>query len=71
MNTTELAKKIYNHVNGLNRNNEHWDVWDDEREIEFIRSLIDNHRSHSATPIPKFKDEWGNVDWRDTGEMRG
>lgn len=22
-------------------------------------------------PIPKFKDEWGNSDWRDTGEMGG
>ena len=42
MNTTELATIIYNHINRLKRNGEHWDEWDDKREIEFIRRLIDD-----------------------------
>lgn len=25
----------------------------------------------NATPHRRFKDEWGNSDWRDTGEMGG
>jgi hypothetical protein len=26
---------------------------------------------YSNTPFPKIKDEYGNTDWRDTGEMGG
>ena len=48
MNTTELATIIYNHVNRLKRSGEHWDEWDDKREVEHIRWLIDNH--HNITP---------------------
>jgi hypothetical protein len=69
MSTTELAAKIYKHIISLNRGGEHWDKWDDKREIEFIENLINNHqpvREHKP-----FKDEWGNSDWRDTGEMGG
>jgi len=69
MNNNELAKIIYTHIIGLNRSSEGWDKWDDKREIEFIESLIRNN-----TPAPehkRFTDEWGNSDWRDTGEMGG
>ena len=47
MATIELAEKIYNYVNSIQSQicGEHWDNWDDKREIEFIRSLIDNHHT--------------------------
>jgi predicted phosphoadenosine phosphosulfate sulfurtransferase len=72
MTTEELAKKIYNHVLSLSTRSEHWDEWDDKREIEWIKNLIEtNHKSPTTTELPKFKDEWGESDWRDTGEMGG
>lgn len=41
MTTLELSEKIYNYVNKLNRSNEHWDEWDDKREIIYISRLIE------------------------------
>ena len=29
------------------------------------------HKQLNTHMYPKFKDEWGNSDWRDTGEMGG
>ena len=49
MTSIELAEKIYNHINSLNSFGERWDKWDDKREIEFIRSLIDNHHQSKET----------------------
>jgi len=49
MTSIELAEKIYNHINSLNTFGERWDKWDDKREIEFIRSLIDNHHQPKET----------------------
>jgi len=49
MTSIELAEKIYNHINSLNSFGERWDKWDDKREIEFIRSLIDNHHQSKVT----------------------
>lgn len=43
MNAKELATKIYEHILSLNNSNEHWDKWDDKREIEYIESLIDEY----------------------------
>lgn len=38
--------------------------------IEFLQSkVIDKQPEKSVYPI--FKDEWGDSDWRDTGEMGG
>lgn len=72
MTTEELATKIYNHILSLNTSAEYWDKWDDKREIENIVRLIDNHKPRPVIKeLPKFKDEWGNTDWRDTGEMNG
>jgi predicted phosphoadenosine phosphosulfate sulfurtransferase len=71
MTTEELAKKIYNHVLSLSTTSEHWDEWDDKREIEWIKNLIETNQKSLITELPKFKDEWGNSDWRDTGEMGG
>lgn len=70
MTSAELAKKIYQHILALPTSAEHWDEFDDKREIENIKRLIDNHNHHNGE-LPKIKDEWGNTDWRDTGEMRG
>jgi len=58
MNTQELATKIYNYITTLNRNGEHWDKWDDEREIDFIRSLIDNQHK-SVIEQNCNNDDWG------------
>ncbi len=71
MTTEQLATKIYNHILSLNTSAEYWDKWDDKREIENIVRLIDNHKPPTLKELPKFKDEWGNTDWRDTGEMKG
>ncbi len=71
MTTEQLATKIYQHILSLPTSAEHWDKWDDKREIENIVRLIDNHKPQIVKELPKFKDEWGNTDWRDTGEMKG
>jgi len=56
MNTKELATEIYNYVISRNRNGEHSDRWDDEREIEYIKTLIDNHhKKNDSSPILKEK----------------
>jgi hypothetical protein len=49
MTTEELATKIYRHVLSLSTSGEHWDKWDDKREIENIKRLIDNHQSNQPT----------------------
>jgi hypothetical protein len=71
MSPLELANKIYNHVTSLNRSGEHWDEWDDKREIEFIKNLIVDNEHKPVREYKRFTDEWGNSDWRDTGEMGG
>ena len=43
MTTQELATRIYNNVNKLNRSGAGWDEWDDKREIEHIKNLIENY----------------------------
>jgi len=37
---------------------------------QLIKSKIGQDNS-SWGSVPKIKDEWGNTDWRDTGEMGG
>jgi hypothetical protein len=71
MSPLELATKIYNHVTSLNRSREQWDEWDDKREIEFIKNLIVDNEHKPVREHKRFTDEWGNSDWRDTGEMKG
>jgi hypothetical protein len=44
MTTTELATKIYKHVTGLRRGGYHWDEWDDKREIEYVKALIEGYQ---------------------------
>ncbi len=76
MKNTELATKIYKHVLSISmkRGGEHWDEWDDKREIDIIENWISESKSVSNSwggTHKRFKDEWGNSDWRDTGEMGG
>jgi hypothetical protein len=42
MTATELATEIYKHVASLRRGGYHWDEWDDKREIQHIRALIED-----------------------------
>lgn len=75
MNKNKLATKIYKHVLSIamKRSGEHWDEWDDKREIETIENWISETKpaSNSWGNHKRFVDEWGNSDWRDTGEMGG
>ena len=71
MSPLELATKIYNHVNSLNRSREQWDEGDDKREIDFIKNLIVDNEHKPVIEYKRFTDEWGKSDWRDTGEMGG
>jgi hypothetical protein len=48
----------------------------DELKVAFEKFLDTKKGTTGSTsgwgnPIPKLKDEWGNTDWRDTGEMGG
>ena len=45
----------------------------DALEIRIDQLLKSKAKQSNSSwgPIPKFKDEWGNTDWRDTGEMGG
>ena len=38
-----------------------------------IDELVKSKKQNTSTykPLPRIKDEWGNTDWRDTGEMGG
>ncbi len=49
MTTKELAGKIYNHINKLNRSSQKWDEWDDKREIDYIASLIEGGGGNSTS----------------------
>ena len=60
METIELAEKIYNYVNSIQsqRCGEHWDNWDDKREIELIKSLIENTiKDNEKNNIQDFEDD--------------
>ena len=51
MSTKELATKIYNHINGLRKDGIDWDEWYDNREIEYIKNMIENyHRLERLDP---------------------
>jgi hypothetical protein len=45
MKTEELAKQIYEHITKLSRGGYHRDQWDDKREIQSIKNMIETfHR---------------------------
>ncbi len=45
MTTEKLATEIYKHVTELRRGGYHWDEWDDKREIQCIKNMIETfHR---------------------------
>ena len=39
--------------------------------LNIIKEYLNGSSSDSWKSVPKFKDEFGNTDWRDTGEMGG
>ena len=45
----------------------------DGETMEYILREVgmEDQMHKQLNAFPTFKDEWGNSDWRDTGEMRG
>ena len=73
MNTAieQFKKEFYSYAESSGLDNDQWTIWEQDLERLFEKYKQMELELRPKPEYKRFTDEWGNSDWRDTGEMGG